>query len=408
MSGTVVAADEQATPEGPSPRPAPAAASASWPRTVAERARRSALRAWPAIAGYLAIRAVSTAVFAILSAGHGFAQRGLFVFVDSGWYWLIAEHGYDTHIAKFGSPFPFFPLYPGLMRLGHDATSLSVDVVGVAITWVAAAACAWALFELGRLLRDVRTGVMLAALWALLPSAVIEGASYADTLAVSLSAWALYALLRRWWVAAGVLACLAGLTRPTANALVATVCLAALIELVKQRGRGGARVWAALIVPPLGAIGYLAYVAHRMGSLTGYLKAQKEWGTGFSNVGNVAHRIHEGMLGTATGYQNYPTLITTAVLLAVPVSIVLLILQRVPWPLVCYTIVLAALVYASIHVYTVVPREFLALFPLLLPAASALAKAERRTSVYLVLAAFAVAAGWYACYIPINAGGSIP
>jgi Gpi18-like mannosyltransferase len=398
--GTAVAADEQATPEGPVTLP--------WPRAATERARRSATRAWPAVAVYLAIRAVSTAVFAILSAGHGFAQRGLFVFVDSGWYRLIAEHGYDTRIAKFGSPFPFFPLYPGLMRLGHDVTGLSVDVVGVAITWIAAAACAWALFELGRLLRDARTGVIFAALWALLPSAVIEGASYADTLAVSLSAWALYALLRRWWIAAAVLACLAGLTRPTANALVATVCLAALIELVKRRGRAGARVWAALVVPPLGAIGYLAYVAHRMGSLTGYLKAQKQWGTGFSNVQNVFHRIHEGMLGTSAGYQNYPTLITTAVLLAVPVLIVLLILQRVPWPLICYTVVLAALVYASIHVYTVVPREFLALFPLLLPVASALAKVERRAAVYVVLGTLAVAAGWYACYIPINAGGSIP
>jgi uncharacterized membrane protein len=96
------------------------------------------------------------------------------------------------------------------------------------------------------------------------------------------------------------------------------------------------------------------------------------------------------------------------VLLAVPVLIVLLILQRVPWPLICYTVVLAALVYASIHVYTVVPREFLALFPLLLPAASALAKIERRATLYVLLGALAVAAGWYACYIPIYAGGSIP
>lgn len=410
MSGTAVATDDQASPGGPAP------ASASWPRSAARRARRSASRAWPAVGVYLAIRLVSTAVFAILSAGHGYAQRGLFVFVDSGWYRLIAEHGYNTHIATFGSPFPFFPLYPGLMRLGHDVTGLNVDVVGVIITWIAAAACAWALFEIGRLVRDARTGVIFAALWALLPSAVIEGASYADTLAICLSAWTLYALLRRWWVAAGVLAFFAGLTRPTANALVATVCLAALIELIKRRGHlrddasGGAawRPWFALVIPPLGAIGFLVYVAHRMGSLTGYLKAQKQWGTGFSNVQFVLHRIHEGMLGTAPGYQNYPTLITTAALLIAPVLIVLLILQRAPWPLICYTIIVAAIVYASIHVYTVVPREFLALFPLLLPVASALAKVQRRPAVYLVLAALAVGAGWYACYIPINAGGSIP
>jgi Gpi18-like mannosyltransferase len=406
--GGTVAADDQATSGGAAAAPGAGSHGETRLRAAVDRGRRSALRAWPAVALYLAIRLVETAVFAILSAGHGYAQRGLFVFVDSGWYRLIAQHGYDTRIAHFGSPYPFFPLYPALMRAGHDVTGLNVDVVGVAVTWIAAAACAWALFELGRLLHDARTGVFLAALWALLPSAVIEGASYADTLAVSLSAWALYALLRRWWVAAGALACLAGLTRPTANALVLTVCLAALIEIVRRRGRCGPRPWAALLIAPAGAVAYLAFVAYRMGSLTGYLKAQKQWGTGFSNVGNVLHRIHEGMLGTSHTYQNYPTLVTTAVLLAVPVLIVLLILHRVPWPLVCYTVVLAALVYASIHVYTVVPREFLALFPLLLPAASALAKAERRASVYVVLATLAVAAGWYACYIPVNGGGSIP
>jgi hypothetical protein len=375
-------------------------------RAVADRARSSAARAWPAVVAYLAVRLVSTLVFAILSAGHGFAQRGLFVFVDSGWYRLIAQHGYDTHIAAFGSPFPFFPLYPGLMRLGHDVTGLNVDVVGVAITWIAAAACAWALFEIGRLVRDARTGVFFAVLWALMPSAVIEGASYADTLAICLSAWALYALLRRSWIAAGVVGCLAGLTRPTADALVATVCVAALVAIVKRRD--GWRPWVALVVAPLGMIGYLAYVADRMGSLTGYLKAQKQWGTGFNNVQDVLHRIHEGMLGTSKGYANYPSLITTAVLLAVPVLVILLIMQRLPWELTFYTVVLAAVVYASIHVYTVVPREFLALFPLLLPVASALARVRQRSSVYLILGALAIAAGWYACYIPINAGGSIP
>lgn len=399
MSGTAVAAGSEAPADDPG----------AWSvraRAVSDRARRSARRAWPAVAAFLAIRVISTLIFAGLSAGHGYAQRGLFVFVDSGWYRLIAEHGYNTHLASFGSPFPFFPLYPALMRLGHDVTGLSVDAVGVAISWAAAAACAWALFELGRLVRDARTGVIFAALWALLPSAVIEGAAYADPLAISLSAWALYAVLRRWWLAAAPLAFLAGLTRPTANALVGTVCLAALVAIVRRRD--GWRPWAALVVPPLGLIGYLGYVAHRMGSLTGYLKAQKEWGTGFSNVQNVAHRIHEGMLGTSQSYENYPTLITTAVVLAVPVLITFMVLQRLPWQMICYTVVLAGLVYASIHVYTVVPREFLALFPILLPVASLLAKVRSRGSLPVLLLALAVGAGWYACYVPINAGGSIP
>jgi hypothetical protein len=425
VSGVSLSSDSQASTKQPESAEQSAARSApdsdgrtggSFGSAFIGALRRSAVRAWPAIAAYLAIRIISTLVFAILSAGHGYAQRGLFVFVDSGWYRLIAENGYNTHIASFGSPFPFFPLFPGLMRLGHDATGLNVDVVGVGLAWISAAACAWALYEIGALVRDRRTGVFFAALWALMPSAVIEGASYADAMAIAFSAWALYALLRRSWITAGVTGCLAGLTRPTAEALVGTVCLAALIELWKLRGRFGEAVrggefWrpvAAIVIAPAGTIGYLAYVAYRMGSLTGYLKAQKQWGTGFNNIGDVAHRIHEGMLGTAAGYNLYPDLITTAVLLAVPVLIVLLLMDRVPWQLSCYTIALAALVYASIHVYTVVPREFLALFPLLLPFASRLARVDRRVAVWVLLAVLAVAAGWYACYIPIDAGGAIP
>jgi hypothetical protein len=367
------------------------------------RVRAAFLRAWPAIAVYLAIRIVSTLVFWALSDGHGYAQRGLFVFVDSGWYRLIATHGYDTHVpgVTFGSPFPFFPLFPGLMRLGSTVTGLSVDIVGVAITWAAAVAAAWALFELGRHLRDARTGLLFAALWAVMPSAVIEGASYADTLAIALSAWALYALLRRWWITAAVLACLAGLTRPTANAVVLTVCLAALPAIVR-RGQGW-RPWVALLVPPLGPLAYLGYVAVRMGSLSGYLKAQKQWGTGFSNIQSVLYRIHQGLLGHGS-YSGAAYRITTVVILVVPVMIVIMLVQRLPWELVCYTIVLAAIVYASIHVYPVVPREFLALFPILLPVASALAKVRRPGALPVILGVLALAAGYYACYVPVMLG----
>lgn len=368
------------------------------------RAVTALRRAWPALAGYLAIRVVGTLVFWALSDGHGYARRGLFVFVDSGWYRLIAVHGYDAHVpgVRFGSPFPFFPLFPGLMRLGSTVTGLSVDTVGVVIAWTASALAAWAMFEIGRLVHDGRTGLLFAALWALLPSAVIEGASYADGLAIAFSAWALYALLRRWWIAAAALAFLAGLTRPTANAVVATVCLAALIALVRRRGRG-LRQWIALLAPPLGPLGFLAYVAVRMGSLNGYLQAQKQWGTGFGNFQSVHYRIHQGILGHGV-YAGAPYRITTSVILLVPVLIVLMIVRRMPWELTCYTALVALIVYTSIHDYTVVPREFLALFPILLPLAYGLAKVAWRAVVTVFLAVMAVAAGYYAYFIPVMRG----
>ena len=400
------------------------------------RARRSARRAWPAMAAYLVVRLVGTLVFGLVSSGHGYAARGMFVFVDSGWYQKIAERGYDTKISPALSPFAFDPLYPGLMALGHALTGglLSVTAAGLAITWLAAVACSWALFELGRLLRDARTGVIFAALWALMPSAVIQGALYADTLAICLTAWALYALLRRAWLTAGVLACLAGATRPTADAVVLTVCLAAVVEFVRarrggrerregqaqpeqqqqwrqrQQRRGGIgwRPWVGAVIAPIGAIGFLAYVAYRMGSISGYMNAQKKWGTGFGNAGQVLHRIKLGIEGTHSGYNNGQAHITTAVLLIVPILIIVMLVQRQRWEITFYTIVVAAIVYTAIHDYTVVPREILAAFPILLAPAGWLAKAKHQWIVWALIAVLAVAAGWYACYIPIDGGPGFP
>lgn len=375
-------------------------------------ALRSARRAWPAMAAYLAARLVGTLVFGLLSSGHGYASRGMFVFVDSGWYQKIAERGYDTSISPNLSPFAFDPLYPGLMGLGHTVTRLPVTAVGLAITWIAAVACAWALFEIGRFVRDARTGLIFAALWALMPSAVIQGALYADTLAICLSAWALYALLRRSLITAAVLACLAGATRPTANAIVATVCVGAVVQFVAARRKGERAGWrplAAFVIAPIGSAGFLSYVAYRMGSLGGYLRAQKKWGTGFSNAGDLLHRIRLGVEGsTHGGYNTSQAHITTAVLLVIPVLIIVMFVQRQPWQLLTYTCVIAVLIYAAIHDYSVVPREMLAAFPVLLAPAGWLASIRRRWVVWVVLAVLAVAAGWYAAYIPVDGGPGFP
>jgi len=401
--------------ESPAPETGTRGASA-W-AAVSARARRSAWRAWPAMAAYLVVRLVGTLVFGLVSSGHGYAARGMFVFVDSGWYQKIAERGYDTKISPALSPFAFDPLYPGLMALGHALTGglASVTAVGLTITWVAAVACSWALFELGRLLRDARTGLIFAVLWALMPSAVIQGALYADTLAICLIAWALYALLRRAWLTAGVLACLAGATRPTADAVVLTVFLAAVVEFIRARRQGGQgsggigwRPWAGALIAPIGAVGFLAYVSYRMGSISGYMNAQKKWGTGFGNASQVLHRIKLGIAGTHAGYSNGQAHVTTAVLLITPILISVMLVQRQRWEVTFYTVVVAAIVYTAIHDYSVVPREMLAAFPILLAPAGWLAKVKHQWIVWALIAVLAVAAGWYAAYITVDGGAGFP
>lgn len=371
------------------------------------RARAALGRAWPALALYLAIRVVSSVGYAVLTELFGAkAHRGrpLFTAVDGGWYHLIATYGYNVEVSAhyYGSVFGFFPLYPELMHYGSDVTGLPVNVVGLIVTWLSAAAAAWGLFEVGRLLYDARTGVVLAALWAVVPSAIIESMLYADTLAVAFSVWAVYAVLRRWWLTAGVCAALAGLTRPTASAVVAVVALAALVAVVRRQD--GWRPWAGGLLAPAGLVAFFAYVAVRTNSVTGYFKEQKEgWGSYFDFGRSTFSRLAHGLL-LSHGYATEAKIITTAVLVLVPILIVVQILNHQPWQLIAYTVISCVVVYGTVHIYTTSPRELMPLFPLLLPPAVYLAKPERRVLAYSVLGVLAVASGWYAGYVTVMTG----
>src|SRR5690606_36045782 len=156
-----------------------------------------------------------------------------------------------------------FPLYPGLIALLDPVLPGGPQAAGLAISWLAGPAAAWGLFAIGAHLRDRRTGVLLVALWAVLPHAVVQSMLYTETLFTALAAWSLYALLRRRWLTSGALCLAAGLLRPTAGALVLAVGLAALAAV--WRRRDGWRPWVAGLIAPLGLLGYLGWVAHRLG-----------------------------------------------------------------------------------------------------------------------------------------------
>jgi hypothetical protein len=380
--------------------------STSFVAPLADRARAALLRAWPALAVFLAIRVVSCAVYAVLTAALGSKTHTtpLFTAVDGGWYRLIATYGYNTQVSAhyYGSVFGFFPLYPELMHYGSDVTGLSVDAVGLVVTWLSAVAAAWGLFELGRLLHNPRTGLLLAALWAVAPSAIIESMVYGDTLAVAFSVWAIYATLRRWWLTAGICAALAGLTRPTASAVVAVVALAAIVAIVRRED--GWRPWVGGLLAPSGMAAFIAYVAVRTGTLTGYFKEQRTgWHSYFDFGYSTLYRMAKA-LTLSKGYGTPAAIVTIVVLVAVPLLILLQIRRRQPWQLIAYTIISCVVVYGTVHIYTTSARELLPLFPLLIPAAVYLAKPERRVLAYSLLTFLAVASGWYAAYVTVMTG----
>jgi hypothetical protein len=376
---------------------------------VAEPARWRRLRAaLPALVLYAAIRLVSVAVYATLVAVRHVHGKALFTYYDGGWYRLLATYGYDTRAAArfYGSPFAFFPLYPGLMRAGHDVTGLSVDVVGLVVTDLAALAAAWAIYLIGTLLRGRRVGLLLVALWAVAPAAIMEQMLYADTLAIALSAWSLYALSRRRWLWAGALCLLAGLTRPTVTAVVAAIVVAAALAV--RRREDGWRPWVGAALSPLGFLAFCGYVAYRTHRIDGYYWVQRHlWNKWFDGGRHTLRQVWDVLTGSSAYLHNPSSYVTTILVIAVPVLIICQIVQRQPVPLIVYTLVLCVTTLGSVDIYTTDQRELLAAFPLLLPLATALARLRSRPVLIAIVALLAIASGWYAAYVPVMTGSII-
>ncbi|NUP51749.1 MAG: hypothetical protein HOW97_31195 [Catenulispora sp.] len=314
---------------------------------------------------------------------------------DSAFYLDIARRGYEK------SPdYAFFPLYSQLVHVLH-VFGLTFNYTGVLTTILATSAAAVGIRYVGEKVAGARVGLILTALWAVVPSAVIQVWAYADGLYTAFAAWTLYALLRRAWLTAGVLTLLAGLTRPSASALILTVGLFALIAIIRRED--GWRPWVGAALAPLGMLGYIFYVGHHFGKTTAYFKMQRDTWNNWFDGGKTTL---DNFAALVDGRADHPDLVFVIVILtmfAVPFLLVLAYRQRLPWPLLVYSTALSVLVLCSHRQTNIVPRELMSAFPLLLPLAQQLSRARNRGLIVGMLV-IAAASGWYAWFLPLTYG----
>jgi hypothetical protein len=189
------------------------------------------------------------------------------------------------------------------------------------------------------------------------------------------------------------LACAAaGLVRVTAGALIVVVVAAAIVAIV--RGRGGWRPWIGGLLAPLGLLGYLAFVAHRTGELTGWFAVQQQgWDSKFD--GGIA-TIRFGVEVLTTG-RSVLEVATVALLVVAVVLVVLCCRQRIGWPLIVYGALTLAMDIGSNGLMNSKARLLVPAFTLLIPIATALAKRQRGT-VIAVLAGVVLASAWFGAY----------
>jgi hypothetical protein len=371
-------------------------------RLLRQRLPGPARRAAPALV-YLAVRGVGLGILAVLARANGATLTRALTAWDARWYLGIAAAGYE-HAPRAltnghggrtpETPLAFFPGYPGAVRGLAALPGLGLVGAGLAVSVLSGVLASYALAGIGKSVRggSRRAGLLLVALFAASPMAVALSMAYSEALFCALAAACLLALLRRYWVLAGVGAALAGLVRISGAALVAAVCLAAAVAIIRRRDSW--RPWVGGLLAPVGLLAYLAWVGYRTGSVLGYFHLQaRGWDDEF-DLGRATCRFVTRQVAEPGQLLQVVTVVCLA---GAVVLLVLCVLRRLEWPLVVYALALLVLDLGSNGLMNAKMRLLLPAFVLLIPAATGLAKRRPGTAL-AVLAGAALTSGWFGAY----------
>ena len=185
---------------------------------------------------------------------------------DGLWYREVANHGYLHHPSDGQTTLGFFPLYPlaiwalsqvVILVTVHDAV-WSATVAGVLISTTGGAIATCLIYRLAADWWDRKVAFRAGVLFVLFPGSVVFSMVYSEGLLLPLAAGCLFALGRKRWLLAGVLAAFGTAVQPVGIVLVFVCATAALIEL---RRTGWARrvLKKVIIAPALSLVGISAF-----------------------------------------------------------------------------------------------------------------------------------------------------
>lgn len=238
----------------------------------------------PVFAAYLLARILNWLILPIYKA-HSFGS-----FQDLGTKWdgrfllEIARNGYSFDLA---SPrvnlLAFFPGQPGIVSAIHAITPFTYFDIAVSLSIISGALAALAVFLISRdvLHQSQQHSQALGILVSTLPMSLVFIMPYTDAPFLALSCWSLYFILVHKEVAGALLCATAGLVRPVGIALAAAIALHLIVQLLKANNNRG-RLILAILVAPLGALGYLVTVAIGVSRIDGWFFIQSAgWGAAF-------------------------------------------------------------------------------------------------------------------------------
>jgi hypothetical protein len=201
-----------------------------------------------------------------------------------GWYYLgIASGGYQADpVAGAYSNVAFPPLYPALIRVFSLPWPGAAGIVAVVISNVAFLLALGLLVRLGTPYLGRRRASIAAGLLVIYPFASAYAMAYTESLFLLLMVASFLAAERGHRAWTGLFFALTVLCRLQGAALI----LPLFILMLRQDGWRPRPSQAWLLLGPLAALGFLAYIALVTGSATAFLDAQQAWGR--EGVGGAA------------------------------------------------------------------------------------------------------------------------
>ena len=350
------------------------------------------------LGAYLLVRLVGVGVLALMAAAADEPFLDQFVAWDGQWYLGIAEHGYRGHgeatVDAAGNPysaapFAFFPALPAAMSI-VATLGVPLPVAGVIVTTAAGLLAVPAIMRIAEHVDPrPRVGLALVVLVAAAPMSVTLSMVYTEALFLAAATWALVGVLERRWLLAGTGTLIAGLTRSTAAVLIAVVVAAAVWSM--WRDRAGWRPLAAVVLAPLGLLGWWTLVVVATGQTwqtIEWIGWRVAWDWGASTV----EWVRRALVDEAHVYH---VLAVVVLLAAVALTAAA---RRLPWPLLAYGAGVVALAAGSGGLPQITPRVLVAAAPvLLLPVAVRLVE-RGRGALAGALVVCVLAGSWFSAY----------
>ncbi len=205
---------------------------------------------------------------------------------DSFWYMDIAQNGYSTmaKLPEFPAQtnFPFFPLYPLLMRLLGQFMGGDYFLAGLLISNGCLLASAYLLYRLVEMQWDRKMALHSVKYLFLFPVSFVLSGVFTESLFLCLSLLCFYlAKQRRWWLA-GCCGALLSATR-TLGVLMVLPLIIEYLDSIAFRWRRIRLNSLFVLLVPLGLLVFCAYNYRLTGDFLFFKTNQAAWGRELMN-----------------------------------------------------------------------------------------------------------------------------